>query len=191
MTARTHDIVAFASLLTAAALFPPDKLNIPTLFTCLVANIVGALIPDMDQATNRLWDLLPAGNAVGRVFRKFMLSHRTVSHSLLGIYLLYRILLFVFPLFFNENIINTRLVIFSIMIGFSSHLLADSATKEGIPLFFPLKFKIGFPPLSRLRITTGKFIENFLVFPAVLGYIFWLTYNKREIFLSIVKLIKY
>lgn len=191
MTARTHDIVAFASLLTAVIIYPPDNLNIPTVFTCLIGNIVGALIPDMDQATNRLWDLLPAGNIVGRFLRKIMLSHRTISHSLLGIFILFHILLKIIPVFLNEGYINSLFVIYSIMIGFISHLAADSLTKEGIPLLFPLKWKIGFPPFSFFRITTGKFMENFVIFPTVLGYILWLGYFKREIFLGVVRLIKY
>jgi len=65
MTARTHDVFAFASLITVAAIYPPNSLNLATLFTSLIGNVVGALIPDMDQATNRLWDLLPGGNFVG------------------------------------------------------------------------------------------------------------------------------
>src|SRR3989338_8461043 len=191
MTARTHDVAAFASLLTFAAFYPPDNLNIPTLITCFIANIVGALIPDMDQATNRLWDLLPAGNIVGKILRRLMLSHRTISHSFLGIYLLYQILLYVTPVLFNENYINIGAVVWSIMIGFISHLAADSLTKEGLHLLFPIKWKIGIPPFSFLRMTTGKFMENFIVFPGILGYILWLGFNKREIFLQIIRQIKY
>ena len=191
MTARTHDMIAFASLLTVAVLYPPDRLNTPTLFTCLIGNIVGALIPDMDQATNKLWDLLPAGNLVGGVLRKLMINHRTISHSLLGIFLFYQIFLRIIPVFFNSDYINTNLVVNSIMIGFISHILADSITKEGEPLLFPFKIKFGFPPFAFLRITTGKFMENFVIFPGVLGYILYLAFSKREIFLSIFKLIKY
>src|SRR3972149_5543837 len=145
MTARTHDLVAFASLLTVASIIPPAELNFSTTVTCLVGSVIGALAPDMDQATNRLWDLLPAGNITGRILRKLMLSHRTVSHSLLGIFLLYKILLNIMPVFFNENYVDIQIVISSIMIGFISHIAADSLTKEGVPLLFPFKWKIGFP----------------------------------------------
>jgi inner membrane protein len=190
MTARTHDLIAFASLLTVASFNPPSYLNIPTVFSCLIGNIVGALLPDMDQATNRLWDLLPAGNIVGKIFKKLMLSHRTISHSILGIIIVYKILEILIPKILNPIYIHTNLVIYSILIGFISHLIADSLTKEGIPLFFPVKFKIGFPPIEFLRITTGKFLEKFIIFPSVLAYIFWLTYTKKDVFLMIAKLIK-
>src|SRR3989338_7333367 len=83
MTARTHDAFAFASLLTVAVLFPPASLNLVTLVGGIVANIIGSLIPDMDQASNRLWDLLPAGDHLGKIFRRLFLKHRTLSHSLL------------------------------------------------------------------------------------------------------------
>ena len=69
MTARTHDAIAFASLVTLATFFLPAKLNVLTLFSSLVANVVGSLLPDIDQATNRLWDMLPAGNEVGKNLR--------------------------------------------------------------------------------------------------------------------------
>jgi inner membrane protein len=189
MTSRTHDLIAFGTLLTAATFNPPNNLNISTVFVCLVGNIIGALIPDMDQATNRLWDLLPAGNTLGRVFRKLMLSHRTISHSLLGIYLVNKITSFVIPILLNPVYIYTDLVVYSILLGFISHITADSLTKDGVPLFFPIKFKVGVPPIELFRITTGKFIEKFIIFPAVLVYIFWLTFDKKEVFLAIVKLI--
>jgi inner membrane protein len=190
MTSRTHDLIAFGSLLTVAVLYPPRNLNIPTLFSCLIGNIIGALMPDMDQATNRLWDLLPAGNAIGRIFRRLMISHRTISHSILGIFIIYHLLKFIIPKVLNPVYIHTDLVIFSILTGFISHIAADSLTREGIPLFFPVKFKIGFPPFEFLRITTGKFMEKFIIFPGVLAYIIWLVYYQKDLFLSLIKLIK-
>jgi inner membrane protein len=183
MTARTHDAFAFASLITVAAYYPPEILTLPTVFTCIVANIVGGLLPDMDQAGNRLWDLLPAGNIVGKIFRRIFISHRSISHSVLGGYILYRILLIILPILLNDNYIQTYLVLWSIMIGFASHLLADAITKEGIPLFFPFSFKLGIPPLVFLRVKTGSWVENLIVLPGVSFYIFWLiSYNQPLFF---------
>src|SRR3990172_9344616 len=133
MTARSHDAFAFASLITVATLVPTPEITMPTLVTAIVANIVGALIPDMDQAGNRLWDLLPAGNFLGKVFRRIFISHRSISHSLLGGYILYRLLVIVLPILFNTDYINLSVISSSIMIGFISHLVADGMTKEGIP----------------------------------------------------------
>src|SRR3972149_10273116 len=190
MTSRTHDLIAFASLLTVASLNPPTQLNISTTISCLVGSVVGALAPDMDQATNRLWDLLPAGNLVGKLLRNLMLRHRTISHSLLGIFLFYKLLDFAIPKLLNPAYVNGQLVIAAVMIGLVSHIAADMFTKEGVPILFPITVKVGIPPFEVLRITTGKFVENFIVFPGVLAYIFWLVVERREVFVSLVKLIE-
>ncbi len=155
-----------------------------------MGSVVGALIPDMDQATNHLWDLLPAGNIVGKVLRHLMLEHRTISHSLLGVFIFYKIIQFLVPHLLNPVYVDTNLVIGSLMIGIVSHLVADSVTKEGIPLFFPFKIKVGIPPVKSLRITTGKFVENFVVFPGALIYVFYIVYLKKDIFLYLLHLIR-
>jgi len=188
MTARTHDAFAFASLLTIAILYPPETLNLATLMTSLVANIVGTLIPDMDQASNRLWDLLPAGDHVGKIFRRIFLRHRTLSHSLLGAFLIYKVLEWGLPKLLNSNFIDVHIVFLSVMIGYGSHLIADGLTKDGIPLFFPFPLSIGFPPISSLRITTDSWVEKFLVLPCVAGYVVWLFTQNQEKLLQILRL---
>lgn len=187
MTARTHDAFAFASLLTAAAYFPPTSLSVTTVFAAVVGNVVGALIPDMDQASNRLWDLLPAGDKLAKIFRRLFLKHRTLSHSFLGAFLLYKLLQWLLPRVLNANYINIEIVFASIMIGFFSHLLADGLTKEGLPLFFPFGFKIGFPPIKKLRITTDSWVEHWLVLPLVVSFIIWIVNTHREAFAQILK----
>jgi membrane-bound metal-dependent hydrolase YbcI (DUF457 family) len=78
----------------------------------------------------------------------------------------------------------------SMMIGFISHLVADGLTKEGIPLFFPLPLKIGFPPIKFMRVTTGSFVENWIVLPAVVGYILWVVQQNQGVFLTLFRNIK-
>lgn len=173
MTARTHDAFAFASLVTAATFYPPESLTILTLFAAVVGNIIGALIPDMDQASNRLWDLLPWGDSLGKVFRRLFFRHRTLSHSIVGMVIIYKILEFVLPKLLNPVHVDAHIVFVSMMIGYASHLLADSLTKDGLPLFFPLPFGIGIPPFRFMRITTGKWVENFIVLPGVGLYLLW------------------
>ena len=186
MTARTHDMFAFGFLLTATVLYPPTSITTPTLVTALVGNVVGALIPDMDQASNRLWDLLPAGNFLGKIGRHLFLGHRTISHSILGGYLLYLFLNFTLPKVFNPDFINTQVLLASVMIGFVSHLFADSLTKEGVPLFFPFSIKVGIPPIKLLRITTGHFLENWVVFPSITMYCLYVVYANQEVFLALL-----
>lgn len=185
MTARTHDLIGFAALLTIAALYPPESLTVPTLGAALVGNVVGSLIPDIDQASNRLWDLLPAGDELGKVFRKAFLKHRTITHSFLGVFLIYKILFFILPKILNPNYVDWRVVFVSMMVGYIAHLAADMLTKDGLPLFFPLKFKFGFPPLSTFRVTTGSWMENLVIFPGTIAYIFWFIGKNQKIFFLI------
>lgn len=96
-----------------------------------------------------------------------LLQHRTISHSILGGVIFYKILEFVIPKLLNPAYVDPNIVVASIIIGFVSHIAADMITKEGVPLFFPFPFTIGFPPFKFLRITTGKFMENFIIFPSV------------------------
>lgn len=189
MTSKTHDIFAFASLVTVANYYPPASLNTGTLIVSLIGNIVGSLLPDIDQATNRLWDLLPAGNSLGRFFRKLLLSHRTLSHSFLGIYLAHLLLRWILPKLLNPVYINIDVVYWSVMIGFISHLVLDLFTEEGLPLFFPIKWKIGIPPIRGWRIKTGKAFEKFIVFPGIIVYTVWFLLNHQRSVIGILRLI--
>jgi inner membrane protein len=190
MTARTHDLCAFATLVTATALFPPAVISLPTLMTSLVGNIVGGLIPDMDQASNKLYDLLPGSDFTGKVIGKLFLGHRNISHSLLGGYLLYKLLDFVLPRLFNAHYVDTHILLLSIMLGFASHLLADSITREGIPLFFPFTIKIGFPPLKFMRVVTDSWVEHLLVLPGVLVYTASVFYYHQSEFFTLLTHLK-
>ena len=70
MTARTHDAIAFTSLFAVAVYFSPAELNLYTLFAAIIGNQIGSILPDIDQAGNRLWDFLPAGDTFGKYLRK-------------------------------------------------------------------------------------------------------------------------
>jgi hypothetical protein len=37
----------------------------------------------------------------------------------------------------------------------------------------PIPFKFGFPPIKSLRVTTGKAVENWIVFPLLLAVNVW------------------
>lgn len=189
MTSRTHDIFAFASLITVAANYPPLTLNAATLITSSVGSVIGSLLPDIDQASNRLWDLLPAGHVFGRLLKKLFLHHRTISHSLLGIFLVDKILNWVLPKVLNPNFINVQIVFWALMIGYLSHLLLDFFTEEGIPLLFPLKIMVGFPPIPSWRIKTGKWFEKFVVFPLIIFYLVWFVGNNSGKIVEILRLV--
>lgn len=183
MTARTHDLFAFGALLTVAAYFPPTAVKPATALVGIVANIVGALLPDIDQASNRLWDLLPGGNALGKILKNLFLTHRTLSHSFLGTWLVYQALNWILSRLFNSSFVDIPLITVAMMIGYISHLALDGLTEEGLPLLFPLKIRFGFPPIKSWRIKTGGWFEKLVIFPGIIVYIAWLVWsNWRRLF---------
>ena len=189
MTSRTHDAFAFAALTTIAVYYPPGSLNLATAIVSLIGCEIGSLLPDVDQASNRLWDLLPGGNMIGKMCKGIFIAHRTISHSLIGTFLLYKLLWLVLSVLLNENSIGIQTVVNSVMIGFLSHLLLDSFTEAGLPLFFPFTFKVGFPPLRSWRIKTGKGFEKFVVFPSIIVYLVWFASNHQAKIIEILKLV--
>lgn len=76
------------------------------------------------------------------------------------------------------------------MIGYISHLAADSFTKEGLSLLFPFKFNFGLPPVKEFRIKTGKFIENFIIFPLAWVFLIAVIYFNQEKLIKIISLIQ-
>jgi inner membrane protein len=189
MTARTHDAFAFASLVTVAAYYPPESLNIFTLFAAIVGNVVGSLIPDMDDGGNRLWKLLPQGQKLGKTLRRLFYKHRTFSHSLLGMVILYKFLQWSLHRFLNPEFIDPSIVLVSIMVGYISHVIADCMTKEGLPLLYPFKFAFGIPPVKSLRIRTGSWFENFVFLPSIGLYLVWFIHSHQENILHILGLV--
>lgn len=75
------------------------------------------------------------------------------------------------------------------MIGMVSHLVMDTFTKEGVPWLLPIPIKFGLPPVKAFRVTTGKFVEHWFIFPGLIavdawlvashyGQIVWLLHNR-------------
>ena len=187
MTARTHNAFAIATLVTAAAIFPPENLNLLTLAGSLIAVNIGALFPDMDQAGNDLWKLFPAQHNFGRVLRRVFYKHRTLTHSIVGLYLVYQLLLWLLPKVLNPAYVDPEMIMYSFLAGFISHLIADSFTEEGLPLLFPINLNFGIPPIRSWRIKTGKWFENILVLPAAWLYVVWMIHQNRVIFVNILR----
>ncbi len=190
MTARTHDAFAFASLITVAAFYPPQTLNLATLIACILGTDIGALTPDLDGGGNRLWHLLPAGEKTGRILRRLFYKHRTLTHSLVGAFLIYKFFEWLLLRFLNPQVLDPNLILASIMIGYLSHLLSDSFTEEGIPLLFPINLSLGFPPIRSWRMKTGKWFEKFIVYPSIWIYLVWFIHAKKEVLISVLRLVR-
>jgi inner membrane protein len=182
MTGRTHDLAAFTALSIVVLAQPVRTLTLATAIIAVFANLVGGIMPDIDQPTAPFWRNLPVGKYFGRVFDKLLGGHRFLTHSLIGLVLFgfaaHWLLIFLHPIMSQVNI---GLVWWAFMIGMVSHLVMDTFTKEGVPWLLPIPIKIGVPPVKKLRVTTGHFAENWLIFPCLLvldGYLYFINYDK-------------
>jgi inner membrane protein len=169
--ARTHDVAAATALVAVVALLPEQPtMTLSTVILALIANQAGGIVPDIDQPTAPFWRNLPIGGIFGKVIAKMLGGHRFITHSLLGVglvgFLFWTLLHFLQPIMPNVQI---DYVWWALMIGMFSHLVMDTFTKEGVPWLLPIPIKFGFPPVKRLRITTGKWTESFVTLPLLLA----------------------
>jgi len=166
MLGRTHQIIGLTAstgwyLSTANPSYGPA-----TLAGVVIASVIGSLIPDLDRPTAEIWKKIPYGKIFGKVVDP-IISHRSFSHSILGLVMfgwLIHYILMSFPAYWG---INANDVFIAFLIGYISHLVADMVTDKGIPLFFPYPKFIGIPPkpFEGMRIITGKWFENLVLFP--------------------------
>jgi inner membrane protein len=168
MTGKTHREIGLLFGVGYYLTTIPAEYAPATLGAVIVASYFGSLIPDFDQSTAEFWSSLPYGKVVGSIADPIF-KHRSFSHSLFGILLfslLFYLLLRSFPDYWG---INQSIVLICFSISYSSHLLADSFTVEGIPLFWPWKKMFGIPPkpFEGVRIITGAWFENLVIFPIV------------------------
>lgn len=180
MTGRTHDLAAFTALNMVFLSAPLQTMSLATAVTAFGANFIGGLFPDIDQPTSDLWDNFRGGEIIGKYFCKFLGGHRHLSHSIVGVVLIGLIVKFFLTAINPIFLVDMNVVWWSFMIGVVSHLIMDVFTKDGMPLLWPIQWKIGFPPFKFLRIRTGKFVESSLVFPSLLiitAYLVFFNYH--------------
>ena len=168
MTGKTHRLIGITAGLGYYFASANLQYAPATFGAVIIGSYFGSLLPDIDQPAADLWHTLPFGHTVAQV-PDAVLSHRGFSHSILGMavfgFLIY-LLLRMFPDYWG---IDTRMVLIITMIGYASHLLADAFTVEGIPVFYPWRRNFGIPPkpFEGIRIATGEWFENLVLFPLV------------------------
>lgn len=168
MTGRTHDLVAFTGLTFAAVYFPVPTMTLATAVAVFGANFLGALFPDLDNATADFWEHLRGGELIGKIIPPLLGGHRYLTHSLIGLSLVGWLLPIPLDLIGRVILVDMHLVWWGFMLGYVSHLLADSLTREGVMWLFPIPWKIGFPPFKKFRFKSGGTIEKALIFPGLI-----------------------
>lgn len=182
MTGRTHDLAAFTALSGIIVSQPLPHITLATGLVAVTACMIGGIAPDVDQPTAPFWRNIPATNFLGKFFGRILGGHRFLSHSILGIWLFgkgFEIVLDVLTPSFPY--LNMDIIWWAFMIGFVSHLIMDTFTQEGVPWLLPLPYKFGIPPIRRLRLPTGGWMEKFLIFPGLIllnALIYYENYDK-------------
>lgn len=166
MTGKTHQILGITSGLSCLLTISSPTYGPATLASVLVGSHLMALLPDLDQPAAQIWNSFPFGHTVGRLSDPF-LKHRNISHSILGMIIVGLLLHFILQHFPQYWGINLNIVFTACLVAYGSHLLADMFTSEGIPLLYPIHNMIGIPPkpFDGIRILTGEWFENLVIFP--------------------------
>lgn len=181
MTGRTHDLTAFTALTFVLVTHPLHDMTLATALVAFSANMVGGLAPDIDQPTAALWRRIRAGSIIGKIIQPLLGGHRYLSHSIIGIFIFGYVAKVLLTMMSSVLIVDMQVVWWAFMIGFLSHLIIDTFTKEGVPWLFPVPIRLGIPPLHFLRIKTGGVVEKSFVFPMLLLiniYLFYTHYGK-------------
>lgn len=187
MTGRTHDLAAFTALNIVFVAVPIPQMSLATLVAAFGANMIGGLLPDIDEVTSDIWDKFRGGRIVGELIKPLIGSHRMISHSILGTVIIGYFLTKGLPILGKVLLVDMNIVLGATMIGYLSHLVVDSLTTAGVPWLFPIPIRFGFPPIKTLRIKTGGLAEKILVFPGLLfinGYLIYSHYQLYEMFLK-------
>lgn len=191
MTGKTHQIAGVTAGLIYLTIQADPTYQPATLAAVLVGLSLAALLPDIDQPASAIWNKIPiAGHIAGHVTKEATFGHRNLTHSLLGFVIIGGLLFWLLSAFPDYWNINTHILFISMMISYSVHLLADSFTVQGIPLLWPLHKNFGIPPepFEEVRIETGKWFENLIIFPILnLVLILLIIFNWSNIKLFLFK----
>lgn len=148
-----------------ALTFFPSSVGLALGIMAVVAVMVGALTPDIDQPTANIWRKMIGGNVVGNFFRAFSGGHRHFTHSLVGIGGIGWLLHWVVMNLVNPHYEGQAWMIWSaFMIGYVSHVVVDTFTDRGVPWLWPLPIHVKLPPgPEEVRVTTDSFVERVMV----------------------------
>lgn len=170
MTAITHQLIALGAALWVLTAWPVAAGPVVGILA-VVAVMIGALTPDLDQPAANIWRRMLGGRTLGNIFQAFSGGHRHFTHSLLGIAAIACGLQWVIAhLLHPEVVAPAQLIWRAFMIGYISHPIVDSLTDRGVPWAWPVRWHLRLPPgPEELRVTSGSFVETFLVRPGVLA----------------------
>jgi inner membrane protein len=95
--------------------------------------VFSSLLPDIDHAKSAVGRKLPVvSHTISAVF-----GHRRLFHGLFGCAISCAVIYFICQVF---AVGAWKLIVFAVAFGYVAHLVADSATIQGIRWFYPVKW---------------------------------------------------
>lgn len=162
MLGRTHQVGGVsAAFITSTILYTknyPVLMKYPLLMTSIVAGgVLGSLMPDIDHPNSMISRVKILGIPILKPLAwliNVLFGHRGATHTLWA--LIFTWLPFVIgPIFLPEHLVVTRIIIALFGLGYAtgyfSHLLLDSMTPSGAPIFWP------FQSIHLAKLPTGKY----------------------------------
>ena len=167
---RTHALFGISALWLMK---PLGLITTDNLAPLVLIAVIGALAPDLDASESKLKRFSVIGITpfapLSQVLHQSF-GHRGLLHSLagLGLFTILCALPFALWLGWPFGI--------ALSLGYASHLLADSATKSGIPLLYPQRKRYHLLPKG-WRLTTGSMAEE-MILPFLAFAIFLLLFKN-------------
>lgn len=186
--ASTHQLVALLAAFWVLTQYPTSVGPIVGTLA-IIAVMVGALTPDLDQPTANMWRRVLGARALGNVFQSFSGGHRHLTHSLIGIFAIGYAFRWGIHHFLRPEFVDEALVIWrAYMIGYISHPIADTLTDLGVPWLWPLPIQIKVPPgPEELRVTTDSLVERLVVRGGVIISLVLLIRAHWHIFVNLFR----
>lgn len=173
MVGKTHVVFGLTTLAAANAatrfIQSHPVQEIPTgLVLCVCAVIIGALAPDLDaeEGAQLQYELGEAGMAITHWLHSFGVEHRGLTHYGLSALVIIAV----------STLIGWSVgygdVGFALGLGYLSHLVADSMTIDGIPLWGPFSEQRFHLLPKLLRVRSGGPVEPLVFILAAIPFVF-------------------
>lgn len=188
MTGITHQLVALLAAFWVLTRYPVSLGPVVGALS-IVAVMIGALTPDLDQPSANLWRRVLGGRAIGNIFQAFSGGHRHMTHSIVGIAIIGYALWWGIHRFIQPEFIPAATGIWlAYMIGYISHPIADTLTDVGVPWLWPFHWQIRLPPgPEQVRVTTDSLVERLLVRGGVIISLVLLLRSHWTTFLNLFR----
>lgn len=160
----THQLAALLAAFWVLT-YNPVSVGWVVAIIMIIAVMIGALTPDLDQPAANIWRRMLGGRAIGNIFQAFSGGHRHMTHSLIGIFVVGYLIRYLMLHLLKADFHADALYIWrAFMIGYISHPIADTLTDMGVPWLWPLNLKIKIPPgPEEVRVTTESLVEKIIV----------------------------